>query len=147
MTIIKITQFLAFSSQFKMVFSLRGHSAEKKHSDTTYRPQAYCHVIDLRNITSNHMSKIFRGLDSTVTPQVQRPVTNLFACTPSSPRRVVDYLRARACVRYWALKLSSKRLQASDTGLADQTHTPPFYRHIHSRPSAPSPQGPLPANN
>jgi hypothetical protein len=69
-----MTQFLVFSSQFKTVFSLCGHSAEEMHSDTTS-----CPVIDLRIITSDHMSKIFRGLGSTVTPQVHLPVTQTFS--------------------------------------------------------------------
>jgi len=98
MTIINITQFLAFVPQFNVVFSLCGHSAERMHSDPTSRPKAYCHVIDLGIITRIHMSKIFRGLDLTVIPQVLLPVTQIFSHAHLLHPGVwlIIYVRARA---------------------------------------------------
>jgi len=101
------------------------------HSDTTSRPKAYCPVIDLRIITSIHMSKIFRGLDSTVTPQVHLPLTQTFSHAHLLQPGV------------WLIKcqiLGSKTFHAEDwkPAISDWrtklTHTPPFWRHSHNRP-------------
>jgi hypothetical protein len=94
------------------------------------------HTVQIANnlyiLTRNHTAHkdiSGTGLDGYYTCAVSTAKTP-FARTPS-PRRVVNYLRPRAYVRFWAVKFSSRRLEAShpysnsDSGLADVTkHIP-----------------------
>lgn len=130
MAIVKIIQLLAFSSQLKTVFSLRGHSVVEMHSDKTSRPKVYCAVIDLRTIASKPYVKDISGTGHD---------GHSIGAASNETFSHAHLLHPGKChilgTKTFKQKTGSQSLvHNSNTGLADETkHTPPYWRNIHRR--------------